>query len=62
MFWNCWAMGGSTLATQLKTFGEKTLRKHQTEVDELDAKLSKLVERNEKMKKMHSENMSSDDE
>ena len=55
-------MGGSTLATQLKAFDEKTLRQQQGEADELDAKLSTLVERNEKVKKMHSENMSSDDE
>ena len=61
-FWKCWAMGGSTLATQLKRFDEKTLRKQLAEVEELDAKLSKLEQRNEKMKKVHSEGMSSDDE
>ena len=55
-------MGGTGLATQLKTFDEKTLRKQQAEVDELDAKLSTLVAKNESMKKMHSENLSSDDE
>ena len=55
-------MGGSTLATQLKTFDDKTLRKQQAEVNDLDEKLSTLVAKNEKMKKIHSENMSSDDE
>ena len=28
-FWKTWAMGGTGLATQLKTFDEKTLRKQQ---------------------------------
>ena len=55
-------MGGSTLATVLKTFDEKTLRKQQAEVEDLDTKLSTLVAKNESMKKMHSGILSSDEE
>ena len=61
-FWKAWAMGGSTLATVLKSFDEKTLRKQLSEVEDLDTKLSTLVAKNESMKKMHSGILSSDEE